>query len=135
MYRKFWYGNKIKFWIQYLYKTTCKWSCNDACLSCSQFRMLIFSFPNFISRRWIFLPLTAFSYYNTLNLLVTERKLHLFKMKIDVNSQFFFNSKTDQIASLELHVQTILITVKPFVQSTLTTEIRSILVGDWTKGI
>ena len=40
---------------------------------------------------------------------VTERKLHLFKMKIDVNSQFFFNFKTDQIASLELHVQAILL--------------------------
>ena len=51
-----------------------------------------------MSGTWIFLPVTDFSYYNTLNLSVTGRKIHVPDMKIDVNSQFFLNSIVDLVA-------------------------------------
>ena len=51
-----------------------------------------------MSGTWIFLSVTDFSYYNTLSLSVTERKIHVPDMKIDVNSQFFFNSIVDLVA-------------------------------------
>ena len=60
------------------------WSCDGSETGEIVFENVEVPAENLLSRKWSFLSVTAFSYYSTLNLSVTERKIHVPDMKIGV---------------------------------------------------
>ena len=63
------------------------WSCHGSETGEILFENVEVPAENLVSRKRSFLSLPAFSYNNTLSLSVTERKLHLFKIKIEVTKR------------------------------------------------
>ena len=89
-------------------------SCHDFIISSSVPFAAVTS--NFMSGTWTFLSVTPFSYYNTLNLSVTERKVHVPDMKFDVTAAKGTEEEMMKSWQEEHHMQVVLLRISFFLK-------------------